>query len=139
MRSSIMYIHFCQTSSLLHTKCIWYQLFLNTQTWQKVPKHNNLIQFVTKEQKLFIKLKNSPVFTKSCWSSVNDEIFYICLMFGSILLVILTSFSMGFETFQPYSWLKSLTLCKNAQCWFQKCWSICLMLWKTFCENRNTL
>ncbi len=32
------------------------------------------------------------MFTKSRRSSVNDEIFYICL-FGSILPVILTSFS----------------------------------------------
>ncbi len=33
------------------------------------------------------------MFTKSHWSPVNVEIFYICLTFDRILLVILTGFS----------------------------------------------
>ncbi len=53
---------------------------------------------------IFIVVRRSDaVFTKSRQSSVNDEIFYICLTFGSILLVMLTGFSWALIILQPYS------------------------------------
>ncbi len=48
---------------------------------------------VTEEWEFWSRCITRPVFMKRCWSSANDEIFYICLTFGSILWVILTCFS----------------------------------------------
>ncbi len=52
------------------------------------------------------------VFTKGGWSSVNDELFYICLTFGSILLFILTGFSWALINTSAV-FMVNKSLCKN--------------------------